>query len=159
MKGLILLTLLTLSLTVSCMENETKTKAMKCFAAKEFVSAIRSIKNHGFENTIKSKLTLPGLYQSLGSAYQCLLRTLPQKVNDEDSILAKIGLSALYLSNCGKDVGMLFLVLDDIVQQVKSAKPDWVGVVIESVMDVMVGQQGFQECEAAIQYIIGLFKH
>ena len=159
MKGLFFITLLTLSLTITCMETETKTKAMKCLATKEFVSAIRSIKNHGFENTIKSKLTLPGLYQTLGSAYQCLMRTIPEKVNDDDSILAKIGLSALYLSNCGKDVGMLFLVLDNIVQQVKSDKPDWVGVVVESVMEVMVGQQGYQECAAAIQYIIGLFKH
>ena len=139
MKVLLYLALIVLA-TVSChSDNGIKKETLKCFAKREMVDAIRAIKTGGVQNFIKSKLTLTGLVSSLGSVRQCLATNVSGMKSNGDSVLAKIGMTALYLSNCEKDVGGVFLILDNIVQEAQSGKPDWMSLVIETFMDGMLG--------------------
>ena len=159
MKVLLLLTLLALAMTISCHhEQQVQKKTLKCFARTEFVSAMKTVKTFGFQNMIKSKLTLPGIIQSFKSVLGCLAKNVTENVHVAQSIFAKIGMSALYFSNCGKDVGMVFLLLDNIVQQVNSAKPEWFSIVVEAIGEYIILQQGFGDCKTAFEYVVGLFR-
>jgi hypothetical protein len=96
--------------------------------------------------------------QSFKTVLDCLTKNVTQNIHAGQTILAEIGMSALYVSNCSKDIGMVFLLLDNIVAQVRSAQPKWVNIVVETFAEYMAGQTGYGDCKAAYEYIVGLFR-
>ena len=160
MKVILLFTLLSLSLISCHHEQEYQKKTALCLARTEFTKAIQSIRSMGFDNFIKIKLTFQGLSESLKNVAVCLSQNMVVENfhGGNQDILEDIGISSLLLSNCGKDVGGAFLLLDNIIKEIKSDKPDWVGVVVQAVMDVIFTKQGYGDCKDAINYIIGLFQ-
>lgn len=153
----VLIIALVLVAAVSCETGDVKKKVATCFAGREFINAARSIKSMGLQNFIKNKITLPGIMSSLNVAYTCLRTVYKPSPSNDDSILTKIGISTLLASNCEKDVGMFFLLLDNLVQDVQSDKPDWVQAVMMSIMEYVVGQQGYADCQQMYEYIRHLF--
>ena len=139
---------------------ESKKNFAKCLGKKEIISTIQAIKSLGLQNFLKAKLSLKGLMQTMKTAIECLgnVYNVETKSKSVHSVLQAIGMSSLYASNCEKDVGMVFLLLDNIVQQVQSEKKDWVGIVVESFMEYVVGQQTYGDCKDFYEYVRSLFQ-
>ncbi len=156
MRTFIYLALFSLLVTLS-VQHKSKNLTLKCFAGREFHEAIRAIKTLGVKNFIRNKLTLQGITKSLTVALQCVKYSITSKPSDSQSILAKIGMVNLVLSNCEKDVGAVFLLLDNVVQQIKAKQKNWPNIIIASVMDVLLAKQGVTDCVQAYEYIRSLF--
>ena len=66
-------------------------------------------------------------------------------------VVEATGIAFLLASNCFKDVGIVFLLLDSIVQ----APTDWVNDLIISIFGAILGKQGWKDCSQFINFVIG----
>ena len=100
------------------------------------------------------------LVKKIANTYNCIVENTAKTFSNsnDQSILAKIGMTNLYLSNCEKDLGAVFLLLDNLVADIKQSKKNWGEIVMLGIMEAITAKQGYSDCRGAVEYIISLFK-
>ena len=66
-------------------------------------------------------------------------------------VVEATGIAFLLASNCFKDVGAVFLIADDIIQDPSSITDD----VIIAIFVGILGYQGYKDCSQFVNFIIG----
>lgn len=61
------------------------------------------------------------------------------------------GIAFLLLSNCSKDVGIVLLLADTIIQDAK----DVVNDIVVVIFGALLGRQGYKDCSQFINFVIG----
>jgi hypothetical protein len=102
------------------------------------------------KNNLVAKSELIALVQKAKAiADECGLN---QKVQPQlGDVVEAVGVSFLLASNCFKDVGIVFLLLDSVIQ----APTDWVNDVIILIFGAILGKQGYKDCSQFVNFIIG----
>lgn len=75
------------------------------------------------------------------------------------SPLAKIGYSLLYESNCTKDLGPAFIVLDMALASLKNIKTQWKQFLMNGFMLGLVSKQSFGDCKVAYEQIRDIWRN
>merc|ERR1711976_395995 len=75
------------------------------------------------------------------------------------SVLQKIGYTFLLSSNCEKDLGGAFIVLDQVVQSFQNFKQNWKNGIIATVFFGLLSKQAYADCDSAIQQIINMWRN
>lgn len=89
------------------------------------------------------------LIEDAKSVYEsCQINTKIEKQLGDG--LEAAGVAFLLASNCFKDVGIVLLLADSIVQDPSSPVND----VIVSIFLYILGRQGYADCEKFIQFIV-----
>ena len=98
---------------------------------------------------MEAKTKLVGLINDAKEVYEeCNLNDKIQPVL-KDPVKAA-GMAFLLASNCFKDVGMVLLILDTIVEDPKNVTND----IIVLIFVAILGRQGYADCEQFIHFII-----
>ena len=92
------------------------------------------------------------------SVLQMCIPLLEDKTVFVKSVFSKIGLSLLYASNCEKDLGPCFLILDNVIANFENIKKQWVDALVSSLTLGFAGFQSFKDCKAAVENIIEIWK-
>lgn len=66
-------------------------------------------------------------------------------------IVEATGVSFLLASNCFKDVGIVLLLVDSVVQDPKDVTND----IIIAIFGAILGKQGYKDCSQFINFVIG----
>jgi uncharacterized protein YejL (UPF0352 family) len=74
------------------------------------------------------------------------------------SAFSKIGMTLLYASNCEKDLGPSFIVLDNVVSNLQNIKKEWKNALANTFTLGLVGFQSFKDCRSAVENIIDIWK-
>jgi hypothetical protein len=74
------------------------------------------------------------------------------------SAISKIGMTLLYASNCEKDLGPSFIVLDNVISNLQNIKTEWKSALVSTVTLGIIGFQSFKDCKSAIENIIDIWK-
>ena len=69
------------------------------------------------------------------------------------SALNKVGLTLLYASNCEKDLGPAFMVLDSVIANLENVKAEWKQALMNTFTLGLIGYQSFQDCKSAFENI------
>jgi hypothetical protein len=74
------------------------------------------------------------------------------------SAISKIGMTLLYASNCEKDLGPSFLVLDNVISNFKNIKSEWKNALTNTFTLGLIGFQSYKDCKSAIENVIDIWK-
>ena len=101
------------------------------------------------QNNMEAKTKLLALIEDAKEVYEgCNLKDKVDPVLG-DAVKAT-GMAFLLASNCFKDVGMVLLILDTIVENPKDITND----IIVLIFVALLGRQGYADCEQFIHFII-----
>jgi hypothetical protein len=100
------------------------------------------------KNDIVAKTDLITLVRQLQSKIESCGTLSAPKLGDA---VEATGIAFLLASNCFKDVGIVFLIADDIVQDASDITNDIIVTIIVGIL----GYQGYKDCSQFINFIIG----
>lgn len=75
------------------------------------------------------------------------------------TVLSKIGLTLLYESNCLKDVGPAFLILDNLISNLENIKTEWKSALVSAFVFGVTSFQSYNDCKSTIESIIDIWTH
>ena len=102
------------------------------------------------KNNLEAKAELIALIQKAKAvSVDCDLNNKIQPALGD--IVEATGVGFLLLSNCSKDIGIVFLLLDSVIQ----APTDWVNDVMIAIFGAILGKQGYKDCSQFINFIVG----
>jgi hypothetical protein len=113
----------------------------------EIQAKIQELKKN--PESLKTKAELLALIEKAKSMLdKCELNNKVQPVLN-DAVEAT-GVAFLLASNCFKDVGIVFLIADTIVQD----PTDWTNDIIVLIFLAILGRQGYADCEKFIGFVL-----
>lgn len=115
------------------------------------IQELKSVNLNLFQNPndFTAKAELLALIEDAKSVYEsCQINTKVEKQLGDD--LEALGVAFLLASNCFKDVGIVLLLTDSIVQDPSSIVND----IFVSIFLYILGRQGYADCEKFIQFIV-----
>jgi hypothetical protein len=77
----------------------------------------------------------------------------------ENSLLTKVGFTLLYESNCAKDAGVVLLLADKVLADIKDISRQWKDLVGAGIMAGLAGMQGYSDCKDAFEQIRDVWSH
>jgi hypothetical protein len=77
----------------------------------------------------------------------------------ENSLLVKVGFTLLYESNCSKDVGVVMLLAEKVLSDIKDISKQWKELIGVSIMSGLATWQGYSDCKSAFEQIRDIWSH
>jgi hypothetical protein len=92
------------------------------------------------------------------SVLQMCFPMLQEKQLIIKSTFSKIGMSILYASNCEKDLGPAFIILDNVISNFENIKKEWKNALFNTITLGLVGYQSFKDCKSSVENIREIWK-
>jgi hypothetical protein len=75
------------------------------------------------------------------------------------SALSKVGMTLLYASNCEKDLGPSFIILDTIISNLENVNAEWKKALVNTLTLGLIGYQSVKDCRSALENIRDIWTH
>jgi hypothetical protein len=76
-----------------------------------------------------------------------------------DSMLVKVGYTFLLESNCAKDIGIVMLLADRVMNDIKDIQRQWKDLIGVGIMTGLASMQGYADCRNAFEGIRDIWSH
>ena len=99
--------------------------------------------------TIVSRLT--------AESVACMITNFKNN-NGYTSRLSDFGYLLLKTSNCLKDVGPVFIILDNVISSIQQETKDWQNIIVSSVLLGILTNQSYNDCKSLYDSLINFNK-
>ena len=163
MKVAILFTLIFSSILVMNSEKISSFQAMeKCSSESVLVGFTRMLNSFYQDKTNISALLSDAreIYSRMSlDQVDCLAKFFEDEKIVLSSRLSDFGFLLLKTSNCLKDVGPVFILLDNVLTEIQQQTRDWQNIIMSSVMTGFLSYQSYNDCKVLFDGILNFIRN
>lgn len=164
MKNLVVLTILISSVLLINSQNivSANNALEKCGAESVLVAVTKMLNSFYHDKTNISALLSDSreIYTSMNiEQFSCLAKYFAEEKFSFHSKLSDFGFLLLETSNCLKDVGPVFILLDNVITSIQHQPRDWQDIIMSTVFTGLLSYQSYNDCKVIYDGVISLLRN